>query len=57
MIAKPIVRQARSNNRELEVAAEEEQQFLAKQQQYLQNNQPPTNVGSPAANSQGNLSW
>jgi hypothetical protein len=53
VIAKPIVRQARSNNRELEVTAEEEQQFLAKQQQYLQNNQPPTNVGSPAANSQG----
>jgi dynein light intermediate chain 1 len=57
VIARPIVRQARSTNRELEVSAEDEQSFLLKQQQYLQNSSQPQQggVGSgPAANSTGN---
>ena len=55
VIARPIVRQARSTNRELEVSAEDEQAFLLKQQQYLQNSsQPQQGGGPPAANSTGN---
>ena len=52
VIARPIVRAARSTNRELEVSAEDEQQFLLKQQQYLQNTGQPAQGGggSPAAN-------
>ena len=35
VIAKPIVRKS-TNNRDVEVTAEDEQQFLVRQQQYLQ---------------------
>ena len=43
VIAKPIVRKS-TNNRDIEVTAEDEQQFLLRQQQYLQQGNPP-NVG------------
>lgn len=41
VIAKPIVRKS-TNNRDVEVTAEDEQQFLVRQQQYLQQGAPPT---------------
>ena len=39
VIAKPIVRKS-TNNRDIEVTAEDEQQFLLRQQQYLQQGAP-----------------
>merc|ERR1711976_93895 len=41
VIAKPIVRKS-TNNRDVEVTAEDEQQFLLRQQQYLQQGNPPS---------------
>ncbi len=41
VIARPIVRKTASTNREIEVTAEDEQQFLLRQQQYLQQGAPP----------------
>ena len=39
VIAKPIVRKS-TNNRDIEITAEDEQQFLLRQQQYLQQGNP-----------------
>lgn len=46
VIARPMVRKAGSSNRDVEVTAEDEQQFLLRQQQYLQQGAPPP--GAPA---------
>jgi hypothetical protein len=40
VIAKPIVRKS-TNNRDVEITAEDEQQFLLRQQQYLQQGVQP----------------
>jgi len=48
VIAKPIVRKSTSN-RDIEITAEDEQQFLLRQQQYLQQGNPTSGGASPAA--------
>jgi len=47
VIAKPIVRKS-TNNRDIEITAEDEQQFLLRQQQYLQQGNP-TGAGAGAS--------